>query len=536
MIDFHAAVQDPRNAFTDPELQAGKVAVTQLGLPRALGGTFALTYTVQTGRKKFAVRCFHREVPDVQFRYAKISSKLRMLASPYFVNFEFQSKGIRVQRAQYPVVKMDWAEGDTLSMYLDRWASNRSTVSRLRQAFATLADYLEGNSISHGDIQNENVIIENDRIRLIDYDGMFVSGLPEGNGAEVGHKHFQHPERSARHFGSKMDRFSFIVLDTSFAALQEDPTLYDRFREGGQTVIFKANDFVDPESSEVFGALRSLPALRESANKLASICNAPITNVPTLSAFKAGLGIPTRGAPAPVKKVAPSYIGAFEVLDANDFASVLPRVGDRVELVGRIVSVKPGVGRSGRGRGLPFIFINFGVESYNSVKITIWSDVLEKIKIHPNDTWAGRWISVTGLVDLYERPYFKPFRNLGITLSSSNQIISLSEEEARFRLGARAPATGLTSNTRILRNIRNQREELADPPVQTPAARSNTSAPRPPPQVPGTRNQDILRRLRSSATQVSPSPSNTPPPASSSRVSSTRGWFVSLLMQLVGKK
>jgi hypothetical protein len=89
MIDFNDAVQDPRNTFTDPELKACKVAVTQSGLPLALGGTFALTYTVQSGQKKLAVRCFHREVPQAQNRYAKISTKLRSLASPYFVNFEF---------------------------------------------------------------------------------------------------------------------------------------------------------------------------------------------------------------------------------------------------------------------------------------------------------------------------------------------------------------------------------------------------------------------------------------------------------------
>ncbi len=181
MIDFHDAVQDPRNTFTDPELKACKVAVTQSGLPLALGGTFALTYTVQSGQKKLAVRCFHREVPQAQNRYAKISTKLRSLASPYFVNFEFQPQGIRVLRTQYPIVKMDWADGETLGIYLDRVASNSGAIAALRQAFATMGDYLERNAVSHGDIQNENVIVANRALRLIDYDGMFVSGLPEGH-------------------------------------------------------------------------------------------------------------------------------------------------------------------------------------------------------------------------------------------------------------------------------------------------------------------------------------------------------------------
>ena len=191
MIDLQAAVQDPRNTFADPELKAGKVAETPSGLPMALGGTFALTYMVRSGHRKLAIRCFHREVPQAQNRYAKISTKLRSLTSPYFVNFEFQPQGIRVLRQQFPIVKMDWAEGETLGVYLDRAASNSTAIGALRQTFATLAEYLERNAVAHGDIQNENVIVSNGALRLIDYDGMFVAGLPEGQGSEVGHKHFQ---------------------------------------------------------------------------------------------------------------------------------------------------------------------------------------------------------------------------------------------------------------------------------------------------------------------------------------------------------
>jgi hypothetical protein len=93
------------------------VATTPLGLPLALSGGFALTYTVQVGRRKLAVRCFHKEVPDAQNRYAKISAKLRSLSSSgYFVSFDFQQQGIRIKGATYPIVKMEWAEGQTLGL------------------------------------------------------------------------------------------------------------------------------------------------------------------------------------------------------------------------------------------------------------------------------------------------------------------------------------------------------------------------------------------------------------------------------------
>lgn len=113
ITEYQDAVQDPRHTFADAELRAGSVAVSPLGLPMPMSGGFALTYKVQSGTKKFAVRCFHRQVPQAQARYAQISAKLRSLASNYFVHFDFQAGGIRVHGKPYPVVKMDWVEGDT---------------------------------------------------------------------------------------------------------------------------------------------------------------------------------------------------------------------------------------------------------------------------------------------------------------------------------------------------------------------------------------------------------------------------------------
>lgn len=508
IVEYNAAVQDPRNTFTDPELRAGRVAETNLGLPLALSGGFALTYTVQSGSKKFAVRCFHREVPQAQNRYAKISAKLRSLASPYFVNFEFQPQGIRVQRSHYPVVKMDWAEGETLGVYLDRVASNSGSVAALRQSFAALAEYLERNSIAHGDIQNENVIVTKGGLRLIDYDGMFVVGLTEGQGTEVGHKHFQHPERRTQHFGPKIDRFSFLVIDTSLEAVQADPSLYRKFREGGQAIIFKANDFADPASSEVFRALGGMPALRSSAAKLAAVCGAPLTSAPTLADFKNGINIPaaviTRPTGAsPKVAVVQAYIGAFPTIDAKDFDAVLRLVGHKIELVGKVVSVKEGVGKRGRGKGLPYVFINFGVWNKESVKITIWSEGLGNMSTRPTEAWVGKWISVTGLVEPpYEgKHYGRPYRSVGVTVDSDNQIIHLAERDAKFRLaGNRTQPQSKPKNAAILDEIFSgsptgragtvTSSRPTAPPASPPLAAQT------PPAAAKTKNEEILRQLQ----------------------------------------
>jgi hypothetical protein len=67
-----------------------------------------------------AVRCFHRHIPAVEQKYAAISQAFRRLNSPYFVGFEFLAQGIRVRQQLYPVLKMDWAEGDVLGLWLER--------------------------------------------------------------------------------------------------------------------------------------------------------------------------------------------------------------------------------------------------------------------------------------------------------------------------------------------------------------------------------------------------------------------------------
>jgi serine/threonine protein kinase len=497
ITDYQDAVQDPRHTFTDPELKIGSVALSPLGLPQPMSGGFALTYKVQSGAKRFAVRCFHREVPQAQARYAQISTKLQSLASPYFVNFEFQGGGIRIHGKPYPVVKMDWVDGLTLGEYLDVGSLTPLACAELRRSFATLADFLERNGVAHGDIQNENVIVSGGAWRLIDYDGMYVTGMAEGWASEVGHKHFQHPGRTVKLFGPKMDRFSFIVLDVSFEAMAADPLLHRKFREGGQAIIFKANDFADPSSSEVFRILSGMPAIRESAKKLAAVCGAPVTSVPILADFKAGRNIPIPavspiGTPA---KPAPAhiYIGAFTVVDAQDFNAVLRQVGDKIELVGQILSVKEGIGKRGRGRGRPYVFINFGIWNKDSVKITIWSEGLGNMSTRPTEAWTGRWVSVTGLVEPpYEgKHYGKPYRNIGITVTSDNQIIQILEQDAKFRLG-RGVQPDSTDNSRsknagILDGIRGvgTREGMI----------AGRGAVPPPSQSPKTKNEQILKGL-----------------------------------------
>jgi hypothetical protein len=299
IVEYHEAVQNPASAFRDPELRQGRIEVNALGLPVALSGGFALTYMMRAARRKLAVRCFLRDIPSVQQKYAAIGKALRGLKSRYFVDFEYLDGGVVLHGVSYPVVKMDWAEGETLGVWLERNVGSRRALRRGREAFTALAAWLERRGIGHGDIQTGNVIVSPAGLQLVDYDGVYVPGMPAEFGCECGHRHFQHPLRTTAHFGPLVDRFSFIVVDLSLAALIEDSSLYSRFCRGGEAIIFHAEDFADPAHSELLLAIAQSPGLAEGARNFAAICRADITAVPSLAEFRAGRNIPHAVAPMP---------------------------------------------------------------------------------------------------------------------------------------------------------------------------------------------------------------------------------------------
>ena len=424
---------------------------------------------------------------------------------------------------------MEWANGDTLNVFLDRRSNNAKVMDNLRASFRAMASFLHHAGIAHGDIQNLNVVVVGTALRLIDYDGMYVPPLQIGSGTEVGHKHFQHPDRSQKDFGPKMDRFSFIVVDVSLRALMLDPTLHPRIREGGETIVFKANDYADPANSEIFRVLKAKHELREAVENLERICGASITQVPTLEDFLAGNNIPAAkvrpaaavGGPT-AKPAVKKYISAFDVFSAADFSGVMRNVGNKIELVGRIEAVKHGVGRRGRGKGRPYTFINFGPWLGNIVKLTIWSEGLTNMTNTPSEAWVGRWVSVTGLVD---PPYNGKFRgktyvHVGITLTANGQVQFITEPDARYRLGIGGKAVPI-SNQEILQGI---------------GAKPNASIPRnsagsafAPSSATGARssNRDILNAIKKApgapTQRYTPTTTSTPP--SKGKLSAISGWI-----------
>jgi len=480
------------STLADPELRSGTLAKNGLGLPLAISGGFALTYTISTARGKFAVRCFHRESKGLERRYAAISKKLMSLRSPYFLDFEFQPQGIRVNGAAYPVVKMAWASGTTLGEFLEDNLRNPAALGRLADALVHLAAYLHKEGIAHGDLQSGNIMVSRDgsSVQLIDYDGMFVDEIKDLGSAELGHVNFQHPQRkSLNPFDASLDRFSLIALWVSLRALQADASLWDKTNSDADAILFRANDFLDPDHSSAFKLVAKNASLATHIKNFAAVCKSPMTRTPVLADFLAGRNIPaTSIVIAPPNPKPKGYVGAYPVLSATDYEACFRAVGNRVEVIGQIVGVKQGMTQDGK----PYIFINFGPWQGRTFKVSIWSDGLAHVKSKPDSSWVGRWVSVVGLM---EPPFVSKkygYSHLSITVGTAGTMTPITEQEAQWRLASAGKAarnfsevtTSKTSNQQTLDKIREMYVAAPSP-----------SAPRASPSAPSW-NAQVLQKIR----------------------------------------
>ncbi|RIJ85176.1 hypothetical protein RSP822_17210 [Ralstonia solanacearum] len=480
---YQEALQFPNTAFrTDSELATCTVARDGFGLPAVMCGGFALTYTLTLAQKrKLALRCFHKVSKDLEHRYTAVASHLKKLNSQYFVQFNFVKSGIWVDGTTYPIVKMEWATGITLGEFVERHHEDSARLTRLIDALRRLAQYLESQGIAHGDIQPGNMMVSRDgaSVQLIDYDGMFVPALTGMHSAEIGHRNFQHPKRDHTLFNARLDRFSFISLDLALRALRDAPHLWRETNSDADSFVFRANDYVSPQASAAFASLSRIGEYTRDVANFAAICGAGCESVPSLAEFILGRSIPSGPkyfAPKLGAKLARGrYLPVHTVIDASNFAAAFKELGEVVELVGKVMSVKAD-GRTRNGR--PYAFVNFGNwRTGDSVRLTIWSQVLEKMQAKPQDSWEDdKWISIKGL--LQKREEANGRITVQLVVSTPTQIHFISEEEAQYRLNSDRPdaiggsptvSTPVISNAKLLAGMERPPSATPKPIAPLPA-------------------------------------------------------------------
>lgn len=289
---FQDILQNPPFAFRDAELKGVTIERGAMNLPRARAGTFADVYrAILPNSTSRAIRVFASTQPERQERYQAIYDYLSRQSLGCLVPFVYSEKGIRAPNGKwYPLITMDWIEGDTLFDWLAKKAelNDSRTIGAIAEKWRATALALSRAKIAHGDLQHANVMVTaSTDIKLVDYDGMCVPQLVGRRNLEIGVEPYQHPSRDGNTLLTLgLDNFSSMFIYVGLKALAAEPRLWSEFvtQPLYDKILFRKEDLVDPVNSPLFGRLRRSPdsEVQRLAATLCELSRVRIDQVPFL--------------------------------------------------------------------------------------------------------------------------------------------------------------------------------------------------------------------------------------------------------------
>ena len=234
------------------------------GEPYRSSGAFAVVFKMldkSTG-KYYALKCFTEEQEGRADAYRQIADELGMVDSPYITSVKYMEKELFVdsqcEEDEFPVLLMDWVEGETMETYIAANYHNQSAMSMLCYRFGKMAAWLRSQSFAHGDVKPDNIIIRPDgSLTLVDYDGMFVPSMKGCKSPTVGTKDFCHPLRTMDDFDETIDDFSLASIALSLKAISMNSTLLDTYGASDR-LLFSEKGYRTPSNSKVISALQGL--------------------------------------------------------------------------------------------------------------------------------------------------------------------------------------------------------------------------------------------------------------------------------------
>lgn len=232
--------------------------------PYRSSGAFAVVFKMldkSTG-KYYALKCFTEEQEERADAYRQIADELDMVDSPYITSVKYMEKELFVdcqcEEDEFPILLMDWVEGETMEAYIAANYRNQSAMSMLCYRFGKMAAWLRTQSFAHGDIKPDNIIIRPDgSLTLVDYDGMFVPSMKGSQSPTIGTRDFCHPLRTMDDFDETIDDFSLASIALSLKAISMKSTLLDIYGASDR-LLFSENDYCNPSNSKVISALQEL--------------------------------------------------------------------------------------------------------------------------------------------------------------------------------------------------------------------------------------------------------------------------------------
>ena len=240
------------------------------GEPYRSSGAFAVVFKMkdeQTG-KYYALKCFTEEQEGRAEAYRQIAEELEFVDSSYITSVMYLEKELFVdsncEDEEFPVLLMDWIEGETMETYVAANYTDTHAMSMLCYRFCKMAAWLRSQSFAHGDIKPDNIMVRPDgTLTLVDYDGMFVPAMKGQKSPTVGTKDFSHPLRTIDDFDETIDDFALASIALSLKAISLNPSLLQTYGASDR-LLFSAADYIDLSKSKTFTALQGLLADEEA--------------------------------------------------------------------------------------------------------------------------------------------------------------------------------------------------------------------------------------------------------------------------------
>ena len=265
--EYMAAIRDAHDNLE--QLSHLVPVMDKYGEPYRSGGAFAVVFKMQDKQteKCYALKCFTEEQEGRAEAYRQIAEELEFVDSPYVTSVKYLENELFVDSScdddEFPVLLMDWVEGDTMEAYIAAHHGDSHAMSMLCYRFCKLAAWLRSQPFAHGDIKPDNIMVRPDgTLTLVDYDGMFVPAMKGKPSPTIGTKDFSHPLRTIDDFDETIDDFALASIALSLKAISLDAQLLEQYGAPDR-LLFSATDYLNLSTSKAFAALQSLLADEE---------------------------------------------------------------------------------------------------------------------------------------------------------------------------------------------------------------------------------------------------------------------------------
>lgn len=260
--------------------------VQKRDIPERYIGGFAAAAHVVKDRKEYALRIWTKKIEGIKDRAAAISDYLKQRSSSYFIAYNYISNGLKIAGNFEDVVLMDWIKGKTLYNFVDSNLKNPDKLKLLADKCLDMFKWMHANQMSHGDIQHDNVIVDDNlNLYFCDYDSVCIPKLEGKPLVTPGLPGYQHPLRFSQKdlkCSVKDDYFSEIVIYMGLLALSLDSKLWDHDDNNEPYFLLSEFDFkkiINGEECKTLNRLKNLKGDADVVKKVNEMVDLLVENL-----------------------------------------------------------------------------------------------------------------------------------------------------------------------------------------------------------------------------------------------------------------